>query len=331
MYIDKVDPLHIKEEDIYLEDIAHALSLLCRGNGHIKYFYSVAQHSLNCAKEAQNRGYSKDVVLSCLFHDASETYMSDLITPIKKQMKEYQVIEDKLLETIFQAFHIQLKNEEKNIWKEMDHLLLEAELKELLENSGYEAVIIKDFNNAEENILNEDADLILLDINLPQINGTMLLNSIRKKSNIPIIMVTSKTSEVDEVLSISYGADDYITKPYNPTILLLRIQNIFKRMDISKDDMKYNGVTINSGKGTLTKGEKVLELTKNEMIIFTYLFSKKGTIVSRNDLMTDLWNNNEYINDNALTVNISRLRAKLEEFGLNNVIETRKGQGYKLI
>ena len=105
----------------------------------------------------------------------------------------------------------------------------------------------------------------------------------------------------------------------------------FLNTPYSKDDMKYNGVTINSGKGTLTKGEKVLELTKNEMIIFTYLFSKKGTIVSRNDLMTDLWNNNEYINDNALTVNISRLRAKLEEFGLNNVIETRKGQGYKLI
>ena len=80
----RIDPLHIKEEDIYLEDIAHALSLLCRGNGHIKYFYSVAQHSLNCAKEAQSRGYSKYVVLSCLFHDASETYMSDLITPIKK-------------------------------------------------------------------------------------------------------------------------------------------------------------------------------------------------------------------------------------------------------
>lgn len=128
----RIDPLHIKEDDIYLEDIAHALSLLCRGNGHIKYFYSVAQHSLNCAKEAQRRGYSKHVVLSCLFHDASETYMSDLITPIKKQMKEYQVIEDKLLETIFQAFHIQLKDEEKNIWKEMDHLLLEAELKEMM-------------------------------------------------------------------------------------------------------------------------------------------------------------------------------------------------------
>lgn len=128
----KVDPLHIKEKDIYLEDIAHALSLICRGNGHIKYFYSVAQHSLNCAKEAQRRGYSKHVILSCLFHDASEAYMSDLITPIKKQMKEYQIIENQLLETIFQAFHIRLKNEEKNIWKEMDHLLLEAELKEMM-------------------------------------------------------------------------------------------------------------------------------------------------------------------------------------------------------
>lgn len=128
----RIDPLHIKEDDIHLEDIAHALSLLCRGNGHIKYFYSVAQHSLNCAKEAQSGGYSKHVVLSCLFHDASEAYMSDLITPIKKQMKEYQIIEDQLLETIFQAFHIQLKNEEKIIWKEMDQLLLEAELKEMM-------------------------------------------------------------------------------------------------------------------------------------------------------------------------------------------------------
>ena len=128
----RIDPLHIKEDDIHLEDIAHALSLICRGNGHIKYFYSVAQHSLNCAKEAQSRGYSQHVVLSCLFHDASEAYMSDLITPIKKQMKEYQTIEDHLLETIFHAFHIQLNDDEKSIWKDMDHLLLEAELKKMM-------------------------------------------------------------------------------------------------------------------------------------------------------------------------------------------------------
>ena len=144
-------------------------------------------------------------------------------------------------------------------------------------------------------------------------------------------MVTSRVGEVDEVLSISYGADDYITKPYNPTILLLRIQNIFKRMDNNMDDLFYDNIGVNPQKGILKQGEKVLELTKNEMIIFTYLLSNRGRIVTRDDLMTDLWNNDEFINDNALTVNISRLRNKLQNFGLENRIETRKGQGYKLL
>lgn len=174
-------------------------------------------------------------------------------------------------------------------------------------------------------------DLILMDINLPNKNGEILLKEIRKESNVPIIMVTSRVGEVDEVLSISYGADDYITKPYNPTILLLRIQNIFKRMDNNMDDLFYDNISVNPPKGILKQGENVLELTKNEMIIFTYLLSNRGRIVTRDDLMTDLWNNDEFINDNALTVNISRLRNKLQNFGLENRIETRKGQGYKLL
>lgn len=130
---------------------------------------------------------------------------------------------------------------------------------------------------------------------------------------------------------MSYGADDYVVKPYNPTILLLRIQNIFKRMDSSRDEMSYDGVCVNPSKGILSKDGCELDLTKNEMIIFMYLLNNRNKIVTRDDLMTDLWNNNEYINDNALTVNISRLRAKLESFGLKNVIETRKGQGYRLL
>ena len=130
---------------------------------------------------------------------------------------------------------------------------------------------------------------------------------------------------------MSYGADDYITKPYNPTILLLRIQNIFKRMENNRDDLFYDDIVVNPKKGILEKNGKVLELTKNEMIIFTYLLNNRGRIVNRDDLMTDLWNNNEFINDNALTVNISRLRNKLQDFGLENKIETRKGQGYKLL
>ena len=212
-----------------------------------------------------------------------------------------------------------------------DEETLRNELKTLLENSGYGVLMLEKFTNAKEDIKSMTLDLILLDINLPNINGEMLLKEIRKESNIPVIMVTSRVCEVDEVLSMSYGADDYITKPYNPTILLLRIQNIFKRMENNRDDLFYDDIVVNPKKGILEKNGKVLELTKNEMIIFTYLLNNRGRIVNRDDLMTDLWNNNEFINDNALTVNISRLRNKLQDFGLENKIETRKGQGYKLL
>ena len=212
-----------------------------------------------------------------------------------------------------------------------DEETIRNELKTLLENSGYEVLMLEKFTNAKEDIKSMTLDLILLDINLPNINGEMLLKEIRKESNIPVIMVTSRVCEVDEVLSMSYGADDYITKPYNPTILLLRIQNIFKRMENNRDDLFYDDIVVNPKKGILEKNGKVLELTKNEMIIFTYLLNNRGRIVNRDDLMTDLWNNNEFMNDNALTVNISRLRNKLQDFGLENKIETRKGQGYKLL
>ena len=212
-----------------------------------------------------------------------------------------------------------------------DEKIIRNELKTLLENSGYEVSAIENFNNTKEDIIKSKVDLVLLDINLPNVNGEILLKEIRKETNIPVIMVTSRVGEVDEVLSISYGADDYITKPYNPTILLLRIQNIFKRMELSKDDMNYDGIMVNPQKGILEQDGKILELSKNEMIIFTYLLCNRGKIVTRDDLMTDLWNNNEFINDNALTVNISRLRSKLQDFGLKNKIETRKGQGYKLL
>ena len=212
-----------------------------------------------------------------------------------------------------------------------DDTSIVKELQELLQNAGYNALIITDYENSIELILKEKVDLTLLDINLPTANGELILKELRKKTTMPIIMLTSRVTEVDEILSMSYGADDYITKPYNPTILLLQIQNIFKRSENSSLDLIYNGVVVNPSKGILQKETAELSLTKNEMIIFLYLLNNKGNIVKRDELMTDLWNNNEYINDNALTVNISRLRTKLEEFGLKDVIETRKGQGYKLL
>lgn len=212
-----------------------------------------------------------------------------------------------------------------------DDTIISKELYELLVNAGYEALILKDFSNAKEEILKSNIDLILLDINIPYQNGEQLLKEIRKESNIPVIMVTSRANETDEILSISYGADDYITKPYSPTILLLRIQNIFKRLDNSTEVLKYKDLEVSLSRGTLSGSNKELELTKNEMLIFQHLLNNQNRIVSRDELMTILWNNEEYINDNALTVNISRLRSKLEGFGYPNAIETRKGQGYILL
>ena len=143
-------------------------------------------------------------------------------------------------------------------------------------------------------------------------------------------MVTSKNTEVDEVLSMSYGADDYITKPYNPTILLLRIGAVLKRSERVSDKIFYHNLEVIPQKGIVKQENNEIILTKNEMIIFLYLLQHQGKIVTRDELMTDLWNNDEYINDNALTVNISRLRSKLKEIGYEEAIETRKGQGYIL-
>lgn len=212
-----------------------------------------------------------------------------------------------------------------------DDTSIALELKELLKNAGYQVLVITDYEKSVELILKEKVDLALLDINLPTANGEIILKELRKKTTMPIIMLTSRVTEVDEILSMSYGADDYITKPYNPTILLLRIQNVLKRTENTTSSLIYNNIIVNPSKGILQNETSELSLTKNEMIIFLYLLNNKGNIVKRDELMTDLWNNNEYINDNALTVNISRLRTKLEEFGLKDVIETRKGQGYKLL
>ena len=212
-----------------------------------------------------------------------------------------------------------------------DDTLISNELKSLLDNSGYESYILDNYANALEEILHLKPDLILLDINIPYTNGEVLLQNLRKKSNIPVIMVTSKNNLTDEALSISYGADDYITKPYNPNILLLRIGAVLKRSNNNSNILIYKDLTVNLQKGLLKKENQEIILTKNEMIIFSYLLSHQNKIVTRDELMTDLWNNEEFINDNALTVNISRLRAKLKEIGYEEAIETRKGQGYILL
>ena len=201
----------------------------------------------------------------------------------------------------------------------------------LLGTSGYNAESVTNFENSVEEILSSAPDMVLLDINLPYKNGKDILREVRQKSDVPVIMVTSSDSERDELISMGYGADDYITKPYNPTLLLLRIGNIFKRLGGSAEVADYRDVRIDFRRSMIIgKDGTETVLSKNEMLILSFLYNHRGQIVSRDDLMTDLWNNSEYLNDNALTVNISRLRSKLSDAGVENAIETRKGQGYIL-
>ena len=212
-----------------------------------------------------------------------------------------------------------------------DDLELRDELKVLLDNNGYHGVILNDFKNALAEILNIDPDLILLDIKIPYLNGQQLLKKLREVSSIPVIMVTSKDSEIDEILALSYGADDYITKPYNPTILLLHIEAIFKRLKKVEPKLVYQDVNVNLLKSTLEKDDEELLLSKNEMSIFYFLLMNQGKIVTRDDIMNYLWGTDKFIDDNTLTVNMTRLRKKIEKIGLVDVIETRRDQGYILI
>ena len=211
-----------------------------------------------------------------------------------------------------------------------DDIALREELNTLLTNSGYNVKMITEFIDVTEQMKKISTDLILLDITLPNENGEAILQQYRKSSDTPVIMLTSRTGDMDEVLSISYGADDYITKPYNPTILLLRISAILKRTSKTVKAISYRDVKVSVDKGSLTREDKEQILTKNEMLIFQHLLDHVGEIVSRDDLMTVLWDNDEFLNDNALSVNISRLRGKLEDLGLTDAIETRKKQGYIL-
>lgn len=206
---------------------------------------------------------------------------------------------------------------------------LRNELSLYLSNNGYDVDEITDYKNSVDVIINSDSDLVLLDINLPIIDGEYICKEVRKTSDIPIIMLTSRTSEMDELICINYGADDYITKPYNPRILIARIEALLKRANKNvSDTISYMGVRVNLSKSTFTYNDKEFDLSKNELKILHFLIKNKSKIVSRDSLMDYLWDNNAFVDDNTLTVNINRLRRKLESAGLGNFIETKRGQGY---
>lgn len=209
---------------------------------------------------------------------------------------------------------------------------LRGELKIFLKNNGYETQTLKEFKNTIENILKIEPDLLLLDINLPEADGQHICKEIRKKSNMPIIIITSRDNEIDELLSINYGADHYVTKPFNIQILLAKIESLLRRTKEIKNQeiMDCKQFKINISKSTIIRENKEIELTRNEFKILKCLVENRDKIVSREDIMNKLWDSESFIDDNTLTVNITRLRNKLEELELKELLETKRGQGYIL-
>ena len=210
---------------------------------------------------------------------------------------------------------------------------LRNELETFLNKNGFVATSLKKFDNAVEDILNEKADLLLLDINLPYTDGEFICKEIRKISNVPIIMVTSRESEMDELLSLNYGADQYVTKPYNIQILLAKIVGLLKRNQNAgnnPDKIDCGEFVLNTAGWIIEKEDNKVELTKNEYKILEYLVLHRQQVISRDEIMDYLWESEEFVDDNTLNVNIKRLRTKLEELGLIDQIETRRGQGYLL-
>ena len=214
-----------------------------------------------------------------------------------------------------------------------DDAVIRAELKNMLEQYGYPVTAPDDFSDIVNAALDAGPGLILLDLGLPYYDGHHICREIRKQSSVPIIVVTSRDTETDELLSMHLGADDFITKPYHTQILLARIETVLRRANGSRQTetaLTVEGVSLNLENSTVSFGGQTRELTRNEARILRLLMKNQGKILSRDRIMTELWQSDEFVDDNTLTVNINRLRKKLEDIGVAELIRTKRGQGYLL-
>lgn len=212
-----------------------------------------------------------------------------------------------------------------------DEPAIRQELKQLLENALYQVTALDDFENVAADVLEICPDLVLLDLNLPGESGFDVCTRIRSSSEVPIIFVTSRTDSMDELTGLMKGGDDYITKPFQPPILLAHIAAVLKRTargEKERAKFRHREVELDIAKGILSFQGKTVELTKNELKIMHYLFQNKGNIVSRANLVEYLWDNQVFIDDNTLSVNMTRIRAKLEQAGVHDFIRTKRGLGY---
>lgn len=214
-----------------------------------------------------------------------------------------------------------------------DDEVIRQQVKKMLEQWGYEVVLVEDFMEVLSIFVKVEPHLVLMDIGLPLFNGYHWCQEIRKVSKVPIMFLSSRDQAMDIVMAINMGGDDFVTKPFDQNVLLAKIQGLLRRSyEFGKDQslLEYIGVILNLKAMDLVYQGEVVSLTKNEFQILQVLFERAGNIVSREDLMKELWNSDFFIDDNTLSVNVARLRKKLEAVGLKDFIETKKGVGYGL-
>lgn len=208
---------------------------------------------------------------------------------------------------------------------------IRQELKQLLENALYQVTAVCDFKNLKEEILNINPDLVLLDVNLPGTSGFEVCKELRAFSQIPVIFVTGRSDSMDELSGMLQGGDDYITKPFHPPVLLAHIAAVLKRCHREeKMTDVHKGVELDRARGCVTYQGRQADLSRNELKILCCLFQHKNQIVPRMDLVEYLWDEQVFIDDNALSVNVTRLRSKLEDIGIHDFIQTKRGMGYRI-
>ena len=206
-------------------------------------------------------------------------------------------------------------------------------IKKTIESWGNEAALINDFGQVLKEFVSYDPQLVLLDISLPFYNGFYWCNEIRKVSKVPIVFISSASDNMSIVMAMNMGGDDFVVKPFDLNVLSAKIQAILRRTyDFSGTSnlLEHNGLVLNLSDASITYLDKKTELTKNDYKMLQLLMENKGTIISREEMMVRLWESDEYIDDNTLTVNMTRLRKKLEELGVVDYIQTKKGLGYQL-
>lgn len=222
-------------------------------------------------------------------------------------------------------YHVMIIEDDKQMAEEVERLL---------NGWGYEVYLTKDFSKITEEAMLVKPQAILLDVNLPCFDGFYWCKQLRQFTKVPIIFLSSRDSSMDIVMAMNNGGDDYIQKPFDCNVLIAKLQAVLRRTyelgAIKQNVMQYGEMCLHMGEMSLSYRDSSIELTKNEFKILKLLFEHPGEVVSRNEMMKGLWDEEIYVNENTLTVNVNRLRNRLEEMGLHEVILTKKGVGYSI-